>query len=53
MQTTTNPQLGLLDGFMPSAPANDFLQALDTALDWKTIKLALHAMFIESHRSRD
>jgi len=25
MQTTTNPQLGLLDSLMPSARANDFL----------------------------
>lgn len=45
MQTTTNPQLGLLDSFMPSAPANDFLQTLDTALDWKPIERALQAMY--------
>jgi len=45
MHTTTNPQLGLLDSFMPSAPANDFLQTLDTALDWKPIERALQAMY--------
>jgi len=45
MQTTTNPQLGLLDSFMPLAPANDFLQTLDTALDWKPIERALQAMY--------
>jgi IS5 family transposase len=45
MQTTINPQLGLLDSFMPSAPANDFLQTLDTALDWKPIERALQAMY--------
>jgi len=45
MHTTTNPQLGLLDGFMPSAPANDFLQTLDRALDWKPIERALQAMY--------
>jgi transposase, IS5 family len=45
MHTTTNPQLGLLDGLMPSAPANDFLQRLDAALDWKPIEKALQAMY--------
>lgn len=45
MQTTTNPQLGLLDSFMPSAPANDFLQTLDTALDWKPIEQTLQTMY--------
>ena len=30
---------------MPSAPANDFLQTLDTALDWKPIERALQAMY--------
>ena len=44
MHPTANPQLGLLDSFMPSAPANDFLQALDTALDWKPMERALQAM---------
>jgi hypothetical protein len=28
--TTTHPQLGLVDSFMPSAPTNAFLQTLDT-----------------------
>jgi IS5 family transposase len=45
MHTTTNPQLGLLDSFMPSAPANDFLQTLDTSLDWKPIERTLQAMY--------
>ena len=45
MHTTTNPQLGLLDSFMPSAPANDFLQTLDSSLDWKPIERALQAMY--------
>lgn len=45
MQTTTNPQLGLLDSLMPSAPVNDFLETLDTALDWKPIERALQAMY--------
>ncbi len=34
MQTTNNLQLGLLDSFMPSAPANEFLERLDRTLDW-------------------
>jgi hypothetical protein len=34
MQTTTNPQFGLLDRLMPSTPANNFLERLDRALDW-------------------
>lgn len=45
METTTNPQLGLLDGFMAVAPANDFLDRLDVALDWKPIERALHALY--------
>jgi len=45
MQTMTNPQFGLLDSLMPSAPANDFLERLDGALDWKPIERALHAMY--------
>ena len=45
MQTTTNPQLGLLDSFMPCAPANDFLDALERAIDWKAIEAALHKMY--------
>ena len=45
MHTTTHPQLGLLDSLMPSAPANDFLETLDTALDWKPIERALQAMY--------
>jgi transposase, IS5 family len=45
MQTTTNPQYGLLDSLMPSTPANDFLERLDRALDWKPIEKALQAMY--------
>jgi IS5 family transposase len=45
MQTTTNAQLGLLDSLMPSAPANEFLGRLDTALDWRPIERALQAMY--------
>jgi IS5 family transposase len=45
MQTTTNPQYGLLDALMPSAPANDFLERLDRALDWQPIERALHALY--------
>lgn len=45
MQTTTNPQLGLLDSLMPSAPANDFLERLDHTLDFAPIEKALHATY--------
>jgi len=45
MHTTTNPQLGLLDSLMPAAVTNDFLQKLDTALNWKPIERALQAMY--------
>src|ERR1700685_4079212 len=45
MRTTTNPQLGLLDSLMPSAVANDFLEKLDHALDWKPLEAALQAMY--------
>ncbi len=44
-QTTTNAQFGLLDTLMPSAPANDFLERLDRALDWKPIEGALQGMY--------
>lgn len=45
MQTTTNPQLGLLDSLMPSTLTNDFLEKLDRALDWKPMERALQAMY--------
>jgi len=45
MHTTTNPQLGLLDGLMTSLVTNDFLEKLDTVLDWKPIETALHKMY--------
>lgn len=45
MQTTSNPQLGLLDSLMPCAPANDFLERLDRALGFAPIEKALQAMY--------
>ena len=45
MHTTTNPQLGLLDSLMPSAPTNDFFEKLDGALDWRPLETVLHAMY--------
>src|ERR1700744_36923 len=45
MKTTSNPQLGLLDGLMPATLGNDFLERLDRALDWKAIEAALHKMY--------
>jgi transposase, IS5 family len=45
MHTTTNPQLGLLDSLMPAVPANEFLQRLDAALDWRPIERELQAMY--------
>ena len=45
MQTTSNPQFGLLDSLMPSAPANDFLERLDGALDWNPMEKALQGMY--------
>lgn len=45
MQTTTNPQLGLLDSLMPSSIANDFLEKLDHTLDWRPIETALQGMY--------
>src|ERR1035437_3407722 len=45
MQTTTNPQLGLLESLMIATPANDYLEGLDRTLDWQPIKKALQAMY--------
>jgi transposase, IS5 family len=45
MQTTTNPQLGLLDSLMIATPANDFLERLDRTMDWKPLEKALQAMY--------
>ena len=45
METTSNPQLGLLDSLMPSVPNNDFLEGLDRTLDFKPIEAALHRMY--------
>jgi len=41
MQTTTNAQLRPLDSLTPLAPAKDFLQTLETALGWQSIKQTL------------
>jgi IS5 family transposase len=45
MQTTTNPQLGLLDSLMIATTTNDFLERLDRPLDWRPIEKALQAMY--------
>jgi transposase, IS5 family len=45
MKTTTNAQMGLLDGLMAATPANDFLERLDRTLDWKPMETALQAMY--------
>jgi IS5 family transposase len=45
MKTTTNPQLGLLDSLMPSAPGNDFLEKLESILNWRPLEEALQAMY--------
>ncbi len=45
MQTTTNPQLGLLDSLMIATPTNSFLERLDRTLDWKPTEKALQAMY--------
>src|ERR1700729_4185969 len=45
MQTTTNPQRGLLDSLMTATPANDFLERLEAAQDWRPLETALQAMY--------
>jgi transposase, IS5 family len=45
MQTTTNPQYGLLDSLMIATPTNEFLERLDRILDWRPIERALHGMY--------
>jgi IS5 family transposase len=45
MHTTTNAQFGLLDSLMSSTPANDFLERLDRALEWRPLERALQAMY--------
>jgi IS5 family transposase len=45
MHTTPNAQYGLLDSLMVATPANEFLQRLDAALDWRPIEKALAAMY--------
>jgi len=45
MQTTTNPQYGLLDSLMIATPTNDFLERLDRTLDWRPLEKSLQAMY--------
>ena len=45
MHTTTNAQMGLLDGLMLATPTNDFLERLDRTLDWRPLEQALPAMY--------
>ena len=45
MQTTTNPQLGLLDALMASVPSNKLLERLNNLLDWEPIEVALWSMY--------
>jgi len=45
MRTRPARQLSLTDGFLPAAPANDFLDRLDTLVDWQPIRQAVEAMF--------
>ena len=45
MQTTINPQRGLLDAFMAGAPANGFLEKLDKLVDWEPVENALFSMY--------
>lgn len=45
MHTTTNPQLGLLDGLMTSVPTNDFLERLEQVVDWQLLEAALQTMY--------
>jgi IS5 family transposase len=45
MRTRPARQLSLTDSFLPVAPANDFLDRLDSLVDWRPIQTALEAMF--------
>jgi IS5 family transposase len=45
MRTRPTRQLDLTDSFLPTAPANPFLDRLDTLVDWQPIQAALDAMF--------
>jgi transposase, IS5 family len=45
MHTRPPAQLGLLDGFMTQAPANDFLERLDRLMNWQPLERALQTMY--------
>lgn len=45
MKTTPNAQFGLLDSLTTHLPANEFLQRLEGALEWKPIEAALQALY--------
>jgi IS5 family transposase len=45
MKTTLNPQLGLLDNLMREIPTNEFLDRLDSTLDWSFIEAALQSLY--------
>ena len=45
MRIRPDQQLSLTDSFLPAAPANDFLDRLNTLVDWQPIQTALEAMF--------
>ena len=38
-------QLDLTDSFLPTAPANDFLDRLEALVDWRPVRKALEGMF--------
>lgn len=38
-------QLGFTDSFLPTTPANDFLDRLEELVDWQPVQTALEAMF--------
>ena len=45
MRTRPSRQLDLTDSFLPTAPANDFLDRLDSLVDWNPIRRELEGMF--------
>lgn len=45
MHTKPTAQLGLLDSLMPHVPANDFLDRLDSLMNWRPVETALHALY--------
>lgn len=45
MRTRPSRQLDLTDSFLPTAPANDFLDRLDSLVDWRPIQRELEGMF--------